>query len=116
MTGVGIRRHSMPRRTPDLRQIQILYIDVCGVSKTRLPIALTRNLPRRTHVRVAITLWVESDEGRPVQPAELRGGEQARRHRVVCNRGHGFLQSCVEFRDTGRLASVTHPLNIIACT
>jgi hypothetical protein len=46
---------------------------------------------------VAINLFVESDGSQPVQPAYLRGGEQARRHRVACNRGHGLLRCYVEY-------------------
>ncbi len=48
---------------------------------------------------MAINLLVESDGSQPVQPADLRGGEQARRHQVACNRGHGLLHGYVEYRD-----------------
>jgi hypothetical protein len=48
---------------------------------------------------VAVNLVVvESDGSRPGRPDCLRGGEQARRHRAACNRGHGLLRCCVELK------------------
>ena len=41
---------------------------------------------------------VESDGSRPDRPDYLGGGGQARRHRAACNRGHGLLRGCVEFK------------------
>src|SRR4029453_5146536 len=56
---------------------------------------------------------VESDGSRPDRPDYLRGGGQARRHRAVCNRGHGLLRGCVEFEVVPGARSATSP-NIIA--
>jgi hypothetical protein len=48
---------------------------------------------------VAVNLVVvESDGSRPGRPDYLRGGEQARRHRAACNRGHGLLRCSVELK------------------
>jgi hypothetical protein len=48
---------------------------------------------------VAVNLVVvECDASRPRRPDCLRGGEQARRHRAACNRGHGLLRCCVELK------------------
>ena len=55
---------------------------------------------------VAVNLVVvESDGSRPGRPDYLRGDEQARQHRAACNRGHGLLRGCVEFR-SGRFENV----------
>ena len=97
MTDVGTRRRSMPPRNPDLRQIQVLSNDVCGASRQTPYRAYTQPATRHTSAIVAINLFVESDGSQPVQPANLRGGEQARRHRVVCNRGHGLLRTTSSF-------------------
>jgi hypothetical protein len=97
MTDVGTRRRSMPRRNPDLRQIQVLSNDVCGASRQNSLSRVHATCHKAHKGTVAISLFVESDGSQPVQPANLRGGEQARRHRVVCNRGHGLLRYYVEF-------------------
>jgi hypothetical protein len=47
---------------------------------------------------VAVKLVVIESDGRPGRPDYLRGGEQARRHRAACNRRHGLLRCCVEFK------------------
>jgi hypothetical protein len=57
----------------------------------------------------AINLFVESDGSQPKLPVYLCGGEQARRHRVVSNRGHNLLRSYVESQDNGALYERTHP-------
>ena len=55
----------------------------------------------RTQIRTErpSTVWVESNGSRPGRPGWLLGGGQARRHRAACNRGHGLLRGCVEFRN-----------------
>jgi hypothetical protein len=54
----------------------------------------------------AVNLFAESDGSQPGQPFYLCGCEQARHHRVVCNRGHNLLRSYVEAQDSGRFTSV----------
>jgi len=67
--------------------------------KTKLPCARARAPgPYADTYVVAVNLFVvECDGSRPGRPDCLRGGEQARRHRAACNRGHGLLRCCVEF-------------------
>jgi hypothetical protein len=52
---------------------------------------------------------VESDGSRPDRPDYLRGGGQARRHRAACNRGHGLLRGCVEFRNDRDASRTSNP-------
>jgi hypothetical protein len=68
--------------------------------KTKLPAAHARAPgPYADTYVVAVNLVVvESDGSRPGRPDYLRGGEQARRHRAACNRGHGLLRCCVELK------------------
>jgi hypothetical protein len=57
---------------------------------------------------VAVNLVVvECDGSRPGRPDDLRGGEQARRHRAACNRGHGLLRGCVELKCRWCLAATS---------
>jgi hypothetical protein len=52
---------------------------------------------------------VASDGSRPDRPDYLRGGGQARRHRAACNRGHGLLRGCVEFRNDRDASRTSNP-------
>ena len=108
----------MPGQTLDPRNLLALSGDDCGVSRRSSPVAHARapghlRSPAQAHLAgygeaspyadtyvVAVNLAVvESDGSRPGRPDCLRGGGQARRHRAACNRGHGLLRCCVEFRN-----------------
>jgi hypothetical protein len=71
-----------------------------GVSRRSSPAAHARAPgPYADAYVVAVNLVVvESDGSRPGRPNGLRGGEQARRHRAACIRGHGLLRGCVELK------------------
>ena len=105
-----------PRRNLDFRMLTV-YDDDSGVSRRSSPVARTRTRPTFARPRqarfassgeaspyadtyaVAVNLVVvENDGSRPGRPDYLRGGEQARRHRAACNRGHGLLRGCVELK------------------
>ena len=74
--------------------------------------ASTRTWPVRRHVRCGRHLIVvESDRSRPAGPDYLGGGEQARRHRAACNRGHGLLRCCVELKWCWRLGRPAQALS-----
>ena len=89
-----------PRRNLDSRMLTV-YDDDSGVSRRSSPAAHARAPgPYADTYVVAVNLVdVESDGSRPDRPDYLRGGGQARRHRAACNRGHGLLRGCVEFRN-----------------
>ena len=86
-------------QTLDRRNLLIPSDDDCDVSRRSSPAAQARAPgPYADTYAVAVNLVVvESDGSRPDRPDYLRGGEQARRHRAACNRGHGLLRCCVEF-------------------
>ena len=81
------------------RNLLISSNDDCDVSRRGSPVAHARAPgPYADTYAVAVNLVVvECDGSRPGRP-DLRGGEQARRHRAACNRGHGLLRCCVELR------------------
>jgi hypothetical protein len=106
-----------PGQNLDRRNLLTLSGDDCDVSRQSSPVAQARapgppSLARAKPVAsygevspyadtyaVAVNLVVvESDGSRPGRPDYLRGGEQARRHRAACNRGHGLLRCCVELK------------------
>src|SRR5262245_53733910 len=90
-----------PGQILDPRNLLTLSGDDCDVSRQSSPVAQARAPgPYADTYAVAVNLVVvESDGSRPSRPDYLRGGEQTRRHRAACNRGHGLLRCCVEFRN-----------------
>lgn len=98
------RRSDAPRpmlgQTVDRRNLLIPSDDDCDVSRRSSPAAQGRaaGLYADTYAVAVNLVVVESDGSRPDRPDYLGGGEQARRHRAACNRGHGLLRCCVESR------------------
>ena len=100
MTNGPMYYRPMRGQTLDPRNLLTLSGDDCGVSRRSSPVAQARAPgPYADTYVVAVNLVVvESDGSRPGRPDDLRGGEQARRHRAACNRGHGLLRCCVELK------------------
>jgi hypothetical protein len=135
MTDGQMHLRPMLGQTLDRRNLLIPSDDDCDVSRRSSPVAQARapgppllGCAQARHASyreaspyadtyvVAVNLVVvESDGSRPDRPDYLRGGEQARRHRAACNRGHGLLRCCVELKWRWSLGS-NQPKRYRACS
>ena len=100
MTDGQVHPRPMLGQTLDRRNLLIPSDDDCDVSRRSSPAAPARAPgPYADTYAMAVNLVVvESDGSRPDRPDYLGGGEQARRLRAACNRGHGLLRCCVELK------------------